>query len=261
MVQRTQIDPEHLILTIIAPDQNHFSRLVALMTFCAWMRWPADQDLIYSAQVAAMASIVVSEKVKGDLFETPLTVEILADALINTSLAGPFVEAFEEMEDSITEMVGFFMHCPEELRPSLLKARDFIDRGGFVPEGIEKNEQKQYKRSRSTLKVVWTDQAAAGPFLWAAYYSDENLELLDLLPDDPETIPAATAFLNNKKRILDFFGVARFCQEKLLRLLDPNAAGRIRFLSFPDSIAAVKPDIETFDDAQLVILKSYQAPQ
>jgi hypothetical protein len=261
MVQRPQIDPEHLVLTIIAPDQDRLSRVVALMTFCAWMRWPTEQDLIYSAQVATMASIVVGEKARGDIFEPPLTVEILADALINYSLAGPFVLAFEEMEDSITEMIGFFMHCPEELRPSLLKARDFIDKGGFVPEGIEKNEQKQYKRSLSTLKVVWATQAAAGPFLWAAHHSDENLNLLDLLPDDPETIPAATAFLKNKKRILDFFGVARFCQEKLLRLLDPNAAERIRFLSFPDSIAAVRPNIVTFDDAQLEILKSYRAPQ
>ena len=51
--QHAAIDARELIDCIISRSESQLDRIVALMTFCAWMRWPNDKDLIYAAQVAA----------------------------------------------------------------------------------------------------------------------------------------------------------------------------------------------------------------
>lgn len=254
-------DPKEIIEFLIGstPEPYPYAKVVALLTFCAWMRWPNDAELVRSAQIAAAATVVVHERENKRSVETPLTVDILCDALINLSLAGTYYDAMEPVTEPVTDIVGFFMHCPEHLKPSLLKARFFIDSGGFVPEDVEEDDEKQYKRSPATMKVVWKEQAVASPFLWAGLHFEDNFDLLDLVPDEVESISIAQNFLGEPERFRTFLGVALYCQNKLLRLLDP-AAARFEFLEFPDSIEPITPEIGTFDEAQLAVLGKYQAP-
>jgi hypothetical protein len=257
-------DPEQIIKFLIgsAPEPYPYAKVVALLTFCAWMRWPNDVELIESAQVTAAACVVVYEKANGNNVTIPLTIESLCEAIINDPLASNFEDAMLSATDPITNIVSFFMFCPEERKPSLLKARYFINAGGFVDDDIPKDEVKQYKKSEATLKVVWKQQAVAGPFLWAGHFFEEdpeNLELLNIVPDEIESVAIARNFLADSVKIRRFLGIALFCQNKLSRLLDPSAA-KVRFVKFPKSVQPIEPGIGTFDEKQLEILSKYRAP-
>ena len=46
---------------------------------------------------------------------------------------GSYMEAFPEYTH-VSDLVAFFMHCPEDLRPSLNKAYFFIEEGGHLPD-------------------------------------------------------------------------------------------------------------------------------
>lgn len=254
-------DPKKIIEFLIGstPEPYPYAKVVALLTFCAWMRWPNDAELVKDAQITAAATVVVHERRNERKTELPLTIETLSQALIWRPIYGTYYEAMEPATEPVTDIVGFFMHCPEHLKPSLLKARYFIDSGGFVPEGIKKSEEKEYKRSDTTLKVVWKEQAISGPFLWAAYGFEENFDLLDLVPDEVESVEAAKKFLAKPERLRTFLELALFCQTKLLRLLDP-AATKFDFVEFPKAIELLDWALPAFDEAQLKIVGKYQAP-
>lgn len=253
--------PEQLLAVITGKRRLKypFEDVVAFLTFCGWMRWPHENDLVLAAHLAAKASVIVWQKDHKKRVTVPTTIYELSNAIVRDSIPHKYRAAFGDLDNSITEIVGFFMHCPEELKPSLLKARYFINNGGFVPEGIEKAELNFYKDGATTLKSVWKSQAISGPFLWAAY-SEDALEILSFYPDDPDCVPLAAKFIRDKDRLENYLGIARYCQERLIRLLNPDSASRFNFVKIPNSIRSVEPDIEMFDDAQLSILKGYAAP-
>lgn len=260
--------PEELIKMILnsKAEPYPYARVVALLAFSVWMRWPLDPELVRIAQTIAAANVALAKKELIDISDMPLSIEILCDALINKSLAEPFANVFDESDDTIVRIIGFFMHCPEDQKPSLLKARYFIENGGFAPDEVSKDETKEFIVSSSTLKAVWKNQATSGPFMWAAYYYEDDSEtpeqkLIELAPDDPDSVHEAEALLQDRGQLTRFLGVARFCQEKLLRLLDPAASSRFQAVKFPEEIKPVIPNIGTFDEGQLTILRNYAVPQ
>jgi len=236
-----------------------FARAVSLLTFCTWMRWPNDPEVVQDAHIHALASSVILQRDRGKSIKTPLSLEILCDALIHPRITGLY-HMEEPALEPITDIVSFFMFCPGALKPSLLKARHFINANGFVPEDLTDDaEKKKYRKGKTVSKAVWREQAISGPFLWAGQFFEEDYDLLELTPDEPESVFAAAQFLDERTRFERFLGVALFCQNKLARLLDPSAA-EIRFLEFPKEIKPIDPEIGTFDESQLKIMKGYRAP-
>ncbi len=254
--------PDEFLEFLLKPDEPYpFAKAVALLTFRAWMCWPDDDEMISAAQIAAAASVAVYQKRNGLTVTPPLSIDILSEALVENSLPGVYADAFEDAHESISDIVGFFMHCPDELKPSLLKARYFIDQGGFAPSEIDKSELKQYKQSPTTMKAAWNAQAPAGPFVWAVHFNEEVVDILSLSPDSVEDVEMAQTIATDIPRMKRLFGIARFCQERLLNLLDAGSASRFKFVKFPDSIRPIAPDLELFDEAQRKIMESYHAPQ
>lgn len=256
------LDPETIINLLLDEKPESFSseKLIALMTLCAWMRWPDDEEIHRDAQTTAAATILLHQKEKGDDPAIPLTIDTLARCIVQRQIYGHYWEAFEE-QIGITDLVAFFMFCPEELKPSMGKAYHFIDAGGFLNGDEAKDEKNRMKRARSSLKIAWKEQARSGALLLACEIFEEDPELCFYAPDDSDYFDAAEAFLKNKNRLLSFFGVALFFQEKLKRVLGHTAASNIRFLRFPDVVKPVDPGLGSFDAGQLAILAKYAAPQ
>jgi hypothetical protein len=248
------------IITGDQPEKYTSQRIVALLTFLTWMRWPLEKNMWDAAHVAAAAVVLLKQSRQGKPIDSPLTREALAEALIETGNAAPFADIFPA-DDPIAEIVGFFMHCPEVLKPSLIKARYFIQHGGFAPDDVtDQQELKQYIRKRSTLKSVWAQKGPAGPFLWAAH--QRHVKLLNILPDTIQYgVEKADRLLKQSRVLKDFLGEARFCQEKLIRLLDLHARKRVQFLTFPPSVTPLSPKGLTFDRVQLKILRGYVSGQ
>lgn len=255
-------DPEEIIQFLLssASEPFPFARVIALLTLCAWMRWPDDEDVVLDAQTTAAATIFLHERKKGNTPSIPLTLEHLCDSIVDRRVTGQYWEAFEE-QIGIADIVAFFMHCPEELRPSLGKAYYFIDKGGLISSDFDEEERKQLKRARSSLKAAWKEQARSGPLLYAAAIFDEDSDLEWYAPDDDTYLNEAIEFVQDQKRLLTFFGVALFCQRKLVRLLDKAVAEKLRFPRFPDVVTPVDPELGTFDEGQMKILAEYVAPQ
>ena len=255
-------DPEEIIHFLLddTPEPFPFARLIALLTLCAWMNWPDDEDVILDAQTTAAATVFLHERKKGNTPSIPLTFERLCDSIVDRRVAGQYWEALEESVGT-EDIVAFFMHCPEEERPSLGKAYHFIDEGGFLSSEFNAKEQKQMKRARSSLKAAWKEQAKSGPLLWATQVFEEDPDLPLFAPDDTAYLEDAIVLVQSKERLLAFFGVALYCQQKLSRLLDKSVAAKIDFIRFPEMVAPVDPQIGTFDEEQLAILHKYAAPQ
>lgn len=255
-------DPEEIINFLLssASEPFPFARAIALLTLCAWMRWPDDEDVVLDAQTTAAATIFLHERKKGNAPSIPLTPERLCDSIVDRRVTGQYWEAFEE-QIGIADIVAFFMHCPEELRPSLGKAYYFIDKGGLISSDFNEEERKQLKRARSSLKASWKEQARSGPLLWATQVFEDDPELPHYAPDDADYLEDAIAFVQSRDRLLAFLGVALFCQQKITRLLDKSVVTKIGFPRFPDVVTPVDPELGTFDDDQLKILNKYVAPQ
>lgn len=225
------------------------------------MRWPDDEDVVLDAQTTAAANIFLRERERGSSPQLPLSFERLCQSIVCREIYGQYEDAFEELTD-ITDIVGFFMHCPEERRPSLGKAYHFIDSGGFVPTDADEKDRRQMKRARSSLKAAWKAQARSGPLLWATYQFEDDPDLPYFSPDSVDYLEDAIAFVQNRDRLLAFFGVALFCQQKLSRLLEKQPlAAKVKFLTFPEIVRPIRPDIYTLDEDQLKILDKYAAPQ
>jgi hypothetical protein len=111
------------------------------------------------------------------------------------------------------------------------------------------------------LKIAWKEQAKAGPLLFAACLFEAGHNISDYAPDDSEFFEEATELVRNKARLLEFFGQALWCQQKLLRLLGPKGAKEIQFPQFPNFVKPIDPQLSVFDTAQLQILSKYRAPQ
>jgi hypothetical protein len=255
-------DPEEIIRFLLddTPEPYPHARLVALLTLCSWMRWPDDQDVVQDAQTTAAATVLLRERKRGKTPSMPITLERLCDSVVDRRVTGQYWEAFEE-QFGVTDIVNFFMHCPEEYQPSLGKAYHFIDEGGFLPLEADEEEKKQLRRARSSLKVAWKEQARSGPLLYAAAVFDEDSDLHWYAPDDDTYFDEAIAFVDDQARLLKFLGVALFCQQKIARLLDRAAAAKIDFPKFPAVVSPIDPQLGTFDDDQLKILDRYAAPQ
>jgi hypothetical protein len=255
-------DPEEIIRFLLqdTPEPFPFARLIALLTFCVWMRWPDDDDVVLDAQTTAAAMVFLRERKPGNSPQIPLSFERLSQSIVHRAIYGQYWDAFEE-QVGITDIVAFFMHCPEDRRPSLGKAYYFIDEGGFVSSDFTEEERKQMKRARSSLKAAWKAQARSSPLLWATQVFEDDPDLLWFAPDDVDYLEDAIAFVQSRDRLLAFFGVALFCQQKLARLLDQSVAAKIDFLTFPDVVTPVDPQLGTFDEDQMKILDKYAAPQ
>jgi hypothetical protein len=256
-------DPEEIIDFLLQdnPEPFPFARLVALLTLCAWMRWPDDEDVVLDAQTVAAANVFLRERERGTSLQLPLSLERLCHSVVYREISGQYEDAFDELND-IAEIVGFFMHCPEERRPSLGKAYHFIGSGGFLPTDADDKDRRQMKRARSSLKATWKAQARSGPLLWATYHFEDDPDLPYFSPDDVDYLEDAITFAQNRDRLLTFFGVALFCQQKLGRLLEQHPlAAKIKFLTFPELVRPIVPDIVPLDEDQLKILDKYVAPQ
>jgi hypothetical protein len=223
------------------------------------MRWPDEEDVILDAQTTAAAMVLLREQKRGKNLSIPLKLERVCESIIDRRIYGQYWEAFEEQ--TVTDIVTFFMHCPEQQQPSLGKAYYFISRGGLVSSDFDEKERKEMIRARSSLKAAWKSQARSGPLLWATLVLDEDTEVFWYAPDDIDCFEAANVLVQSRKRLLNLFGIALFSQQKLTRLLAATGARQVKFLTFPKIVKPVAPHIGTFDEEQLKILDGYAAPQ
>ena len=254
-------DPEQIIRLLLdeTTEPYPFARLIALLTLGAWMRWPDDEDVVLDAQTTAAAMVLLHERKRGRYPSIPLKLERACACIVDRQIYGQYWEAYDEQ--TVTDIVGFFMHCPEDQRPSLGKAYYFIGQGGFTSSDFVGKERKQMMRARSSLKAVWKSQARSGPLLWATLMFEDDSDAYWYAPDDIDCFAGAKTLAQSKKRLMRLFGIALFCQQKLTRLLGATGATKIKHLTFPKAVKPVAPDIETFDEEQLQILEKYAAPQ
>lgn len=262
-------DPSDAIAVITGYRKRRFplEREFAFSAFVTWMLFPTRPEFIWTGQVVYAANYFLNSRParRNSLFrDNPyLSKEILAKTLLSVPLADTYRMEFESASneiDNIFEIVNFFMICPSDRKPSLLKAMYFIDAGGFIPKEVEKQDRKYHKRSATTLKNSWVNYAVTGAFVWAAISFDFD-HLLQLSPEQVSTIGKIRKFLADEDAVLDFFGAAKFCQERLISRLDARSKSRFRFVNFPSNIVARDVEIPEFDAAEMAILEAYRAPQ
>lgn len=236
-------------------------RETALIGFVAWMCYPKNAKLIAAAQAIGAANYFLHSK---DSKKVPrsnphFSQSVFASTLINYPLDAHLAELDLEFDDlqNITEIVNFFMICPDEHKPSLLKSIYFIDEGGFIPSDIRPEEKRKYKRSAATLKNSWRKLAVASPFIWAAGLEDFKI-IFDLSPASPAMVKASNKLLSRRSALSDFFGNARFCQEHLLGRFSPRT---FKFIEFPSSVKSEPVQCEALDRAGIELIRSYRAPK
>jgi hypothetical protein len=178
-------------------------------------------------------------------------------------VARPRIEAFDfsdwpELELNeildMLEIIDFFMKCPSEQKPSLLKAIYFIEHGGFA------SDEADWRRSSTTLKNAWTKLGVSGPFIWSARFEGHE-SILDLSPSAPASMRRVTELLSHKQTLHDFFGVAKFCQDHLVRRLDKRSLDRFNFVEFPPNIVSLELEVDSLAQSQIDLLKNYRAPK
>jgi hypothetical protein len=244
------------ILTKEGREAFPYEKHIALMTFATWLFYPNDQQVLQHARTVAAAACYIDSGGKRN----PLaTLESVSLALLASPLDKPFVAISESsvtQSDALREIVSFFLCCPPEKRPSLNKALFFVNQGGF--DYPDMKDDMDEARSIATLKIAWKERAHTGPFLWSSAFNEMG-ELYDMLPDDGKAFKRAEKMLRKPEKILGFFGMSKFIQERLLSTVDP--ASRRRFnIKFPKRLLSEECDFTPFDDRQLEILARYRAP-
>ncbi|WP_128935511.1 hypothetical protein [Bradyrhizobium zhanjiangense] len=258
-----RFNPKDAIAVLTGGRREHFGkeRETALVGFIAWMCYPNNPKVIAAAQAIGAANYLLNSK--GDTrlprSNPHFSQATFASTLIDYPLDASFKELDLEFDDlqNITEIVNFFMSCPDEQKPSLLKAIYFIDEGGFVPSDVRPEERRKYKRSAATLKNSWRKLAVAAPFIWAASLDDFKI-IFDLSPASPTMVKASSKLLSHRSALLDFFGNAKFCQEQLLSRFSPRT---FQFITFPSSVQSQPVQSEALDKAGIELIRTYRAPK
>jgi hypothetical protein len=259
-----KFNPADAIAVITGSREEVFplERDFALIGFVAWMLKPKDPQFAETAQVVGAARYFVDTEMNASLArKNPhFSQRNLARTLLRFPLGDTFrMEydiAFNDLE-SIYELINFFMLCPQERKPSLLKAIYFIENDGFISNDVVAGERRHFKRAASTLKKNWVSHLVSGPFIWAAISLDFEY-LLKLAPDQISTKSKVSKFLARPTAVSDFFGLAKFCQERLLSYLDWKTMGRFKLIKFPPNFNPQDFDLPSLDAAQIAILLSYK---
>ncbi|MCK1378551.1 hypothetical protein IVB33_10985 [Bradyrhizobium sp. 24] len=264
-----KFDPSDAIAVITGYRRQRFplERELAFLGFVTWMLFPTKAQTVQTAQIIGAANyfLQLPKSRRATLARTNpyFAQDVFAKTLLKFPLGDTFRMEFESAFNelaNITELIEFFMICPIEQRPSLLKALHFIEQGGFVPDDVKETDRHAHTRSRSTLKVSWVNYAIAGPFIWSAMQSKYEF-ITRLSPDLKSTINRVDKFLARKDEVMEFFELARFCQDRLIPRLDERSRARFRFLKFPPNVAAVDVGLSELDSAQAAILKDYRPPK
>jgi len=264
-----KFDPSDAIAVITGYRRQHFpmERELAFLGFVAWMLFPTKATTTRTAQTIGAANyfLRLPKARRANLvranphFSQDNFAETLLKFPLGDTFNMEFGSAFNELAN-ISELIDFFMICPIEQRPSLLKALHFVEQGGFVPDDVKEDDRDAYTRSRSTLKVSWVNYAVSGPFIWAAMYSKYEF-ITHLAPDLKSTINKVDKFLAKNDEVMEFFGLARFCQVRLIARLDERSRSRFHFLKFPPNVTPVDVELAELDPVQVAILKRYRPPK
>lgn len=264
-----KFDPSDAIAVITRYRRPRFplERELAFSGFITWMLFPTRPDFVATGQVVCAANYFLSlgklQRTKMAKDSPLFSQDTFAEALLNFPLGDSFSLEFESTDNetlNISELVEFFMICPDENRPSLLKALHFIEQGGFVADDVGEKEKRHFTRSATTLKKTWANYVVPSPFIWSAYSLDLEY-LMKLSPDQPKTIASARKFLTRQRDITNFFGAARFCQERLISRLEKKSRSRFDFVKFPPNIDALELELPDFNPTQIALLQKYRAPK
>jgi hypothetical protein len=232
------------------------------------MLFPNDPAFVIASQVVGAANYYTHLKSNSRVHiarQNPFfSSTAFAKTLLTYPAVGPLKEnwsmAAEYDVGDIIHIIEFFLNCPIEAKPSLLKALYFIDRGGFVPDVSGLSEGDRRGRSPTTLKTNWVRQRERGPFLWAAAVSKYDF-LFDISPEERSSIRKIERFLSRPNAVHEYFGIARFCQERLYDRLDSRSKSHFRFIKFPATVASVEMELQGFNPAQMNLLRQYRAPK
>jgi hypothetical protein len=256
-------NPTDAISVLTGGREERFTkeRETALLGFVAWMCYPNKPKVIAAAQAIGAANHFLSVKDGTKITQSNphFSQHAFASTLINYPLDAHLTNLDYEFDDfqNITEIITLFMACPDEHKPSFLKAIYFIDEGGFVPRDIRPEEKSKYKRSAATLKNTWRKLAAASPFIWAAGIDDFKV-IFDLSPASPTMVKASKRLLSRPSELLQFFGNAKFCQEHLLGRFSPRT---FKFIKFPPNVSSQAVQCEPLDKEGIALVRSYRAPK
>jgi hypothetical protein len=232
------------------------------------MLFPNDRGLVSTARVVGAANYYSHLSSKSRVQLARRNPFFSPSAFAKTLLSYPGIgtpkenwnfAADYELGD-IIDIIQFLLICPAEENPSLLKALYFIERGGFVPDIAGQSEKDRRGRSPSTLKTNWVRQAERGPFLWAAAGSEYEI-LFDIPPEQQSSIRKIERFLSRPKAVHEYFGIARFCQERLYGRLDSRSKSRFRFVKLPKNVASLEIELPTLSASQISLLRQYRAPK
>jgi hypothetical protein len=261
---------EELIGTICGnrAEKFPFEKIVALITFSVWLRWPDKPEVVRQGRLVAIAHVILAlhegalptgkkrqtvQKIIDEAFD-PLDT---AEALVQRELECGFWEQFEDQlpeYGDVESIAKFIISCPKEYSPSLNKALFFISEGGFA-------ENDDYKPSIATLKKSWVMYAPQAAFFLAEELCLEAGQITMLPPDDGNSIDIARDFLKEQAKVRSFFGKVRYLQSLLHSRLDKISQNRFSFVTFPDNIKSVTTDLPILADWQVEIVRNYKAPK
>lgn len=155
-----EFNPADAIAVLTKNRKQKFpaERELALIGFGAWVRFPNNARLVSATQILAAANYLLhlptasrSRWISANPF---CSQEAFAHCLLDYPIEAFDISDWPELELNeildILEIIDFFMKCPSEQKPSLLKAIYFIEHGGFA------SDEANWRRSSTTLKNAWT---------------------------------------------------------------------------------------------------------
>jgi hypothetical protein len=258
-------------------ERYRFERIVSLLTFSGWLRWPNDSEILSQVRLISAANVITA--VDRGLFKVPKAqrkrvidqlcrVEFrlldAATALVKPAVSHPFLVTYDKSMPHLFDaaMVAyFFVRCdPDAHPPSYNKAFFFIQHGGYVYnfETTRKKETAPYKFSQSQIKLSWSYFATTSAFSLAAQLLELNEEILFLPPDREYSSIEAKNLLDKPAKLRRYFRFSRTIHERLVQRLDDRSKMRVDQVAFPDSIKPYKLfELDPFQPDQIAIIEKY----
>lgn len=262
---QADVDLDVNIITDIL-DESRDKRLIALLRFVCWLRWPCHKDERSIAFLTCLAAYVEQKKLASSLangscpvcivlreeFDISILSQLLRGhaASPNFDLTKYFDTDYDEI-DLYVDVVEYILAHKNEA--SLIKSSPSLNKAAFL---INKGEMRTFISPR-TFWIYWSEMAAAAPFWYVARkHSDLRWDI------DPNSIDFASSIdllVDQRDGLMKFLSWCRWAVDEITYAMHKNAKVYGRFPAFPAGIKSAPLPIPPLSASRRQLLSEYRA--
>ena len=228
-----------------------YERAFAALAFSAWINWPKDRFAAANLVLVGITQALLRGKEgSGEWLPRALEPEQYWTQFGAERPAGISLPIHEEVRGEwgydesryVADVVRFLLtyktrSADKRMRASLGRASEYINkRGGFANrgDGIGKRTREW---STAKHQTVWTTYKRIAAFQFVRYYDSEIDWLFN--PQDPSVLIRAMEVVEDRSKLLVYFGRVLWVQTKLIALLDPRSMSPSDHVVLPTALKPV----------------------